>query len=486
MNRWIVLAATVGSAFALFACSPPTHAPRSGLVVSNVTIVSAERAAPLARAYVRILDGRIAEISEQPLRGEQEIDGTGRYLTPGLIDSHTHLAVSPGFPSAMTAAQAAAHPVVVAATLAQDPKSYLFFGFTTVVDLVGSGDRTAQWNALQIRPDAFFCGAAATIQGQTRVIRYPYFSYGKTFEERIVPTTDPSQNTPDAVVARIAADGAICIKTIYDRGLEPTVEEGRALVAAAHARNLPVFIHANRRRSQAFAVAAGVDAIVHGMWREPNEEAALDDEARGILADIVRARIGYQPTTQVIVGELDMLRGDYFTRPELTDVYPEAFIDWCAPKQNGCAATHWSRGAGARSEARVQGTISRAAEVTRVLAAADANLLFGSDTPSDMVYTNPPGLNARLEMNNWIAAGVSEHKLFRALTIDNARMLRLDDKVGTVEQGKIANLLLLRANPLQDVKAFDTIETVFLHGRPIARAELSARHARDRQAPISR
>ena len=80
-------------------------------------------------------------------------------------------------------------------------------------------------------------------------------------------------------------------------------------------------------------------------------------------------------------------------------------------------------------------------------------------------------------MNNWITAGVSEEKLFRALTIDNARMLHLDDKIGTVEPGKMANLLLLRANPLKSVTAFDTIETVFLHGRAIPRGELSARKA---------
>ena len=46
-----------------------------------------------------------------------------------------------------------------------------------------------------------------------------------------------------------------------------------------------------------------------------------------------------------------------------------------------------------------------------------------------------------------------------------------------MEPGKVANLLLLRADPLQSVEAYDTIETVFLHGRPIPRAVLSARKA---------
>jgi imidazolonepropionase-like amidohydrolase len=477
MARRTALAATASSCLALFGCSTQNQAPSSGLVVADVTVVSPEREAPLEHAYVRILDGRILEVSERRLRGEQEIDGTGRYLIPGLIDSHVHLAVPPGFPSAMTAEQAAAHPDVVAATLAQDPESYLSFGFTTVVDLVGSADRTAQWNARELRPDAYFCEAAAMINGQLRPIRYPYFSYPVSLEQRIVTVSDPAQRTPQAIVDRMAADGAICVKTVYDGfvGVTPTVDEVNSLVAAAHARNMPVFMHANRKRAQAVAVAAGVDVIAHGMWRDPGEGVALDAEARDILATVARDGIGYQPTTQVIVGERDMLQDDYLTRAQVADAYPAAFIDWCTREKDDCGPDRFrSRG----QDASLRATISRAAEVTRILADADARLLFGSDTPSDLLYTNPPGLNGRLEMTHWVAAGVSTQKLFRALTLDNARMLHLDDRIGTVEPGKLANLLLLRANPLDGVTAFDTIETVFLHGRPIPRVELSARNAR--------
>lgn len=477
MNRWIGLAAAAGSAFALSACA--THAPPSDLVISNVTVVSPERAQPLEHAYVRIIDGRIAELSTRRLRGAAQIDGTNRYLIPGLIDSHVHLAVPPGFPSAMTAQQAAAHPGIVAAALEQDPRSYLFFGFTTVVDLVGSAERTAQWNARELRPDAYFCGAAVIIDGEIRFAHFPYFSYGVSDEKRIPPVVEPAKHTPEAIVARMAADGAICVKTFHERGMAPTVEEARALVAAAHARNMPVLLHANRKRGQAFAVAAGVDVIVHGMWRDPSEAAALDDEAREILAAIVRDNIGYQPTTQVIVGLLDITSPDYFARPKLADAYPAALIDLYASTEGAAGTPAGLRNAGADTQSALRETIGRASEVTRILAEADAHLLFGSDTPSDTIYTNPPGLNGRLEMDNWIAAGVSETKLFHALTIDNARMLRLDNRIGTVEPGKTANLLLLRADPLRSVEAYDTIETVFLHGRPIPRAVLSARKATD-------
>jgi imidazolonepropionase-like amidohydrolase len=446
-------------------------------VISDVTVISPERAAPLEHAHVRIHDGRITEVSERPIAGGHTINGTGRYLIPGLIDTHVHLAIPPGFPASMTAADAARHPDIVAEALAQDPRSYLYHGFTTVLDLVGSGDRIARWNALRLRPDAYFCGAAVIMNQQLRHVRFPYFSYAESGAAFTAALASTAKETPESVVGRIADDGAACVKTMYDSfaRLTPSVEELEALVSAAHTRDLPVFIHANRREGQASAVAAGVDVIAHGMWRNQNEAPELDEEARGILSDVASNRVGYQPTTQVIVGELDAIDEAYLKRPSLADVIPARLNAWYASTQyeNPVRTRNSSRGA----ETRLRGTIRRAAEVTRFLAERDAHLLFGSDTPSAQLHTNPAGLNGRAEMDNWIAAGVSEAKLLRAMTIDNARILRLDDEIGTIAPGKKAHLLLLGADPLESVTAYDSIETVFLHGRPIARDTLSARHA---------
>jgi len=75
------------------------------------------------------------------------------------------------------------------------------------------------------------------------------------------------EHTPEAVVTRMKADGAICVKTFYERGFgevdelrAPRLDTVRALVAAAHAAHLPVLIHANSTDGQEFAVAAGVYA----------------------------------------------------------------------------------------------------------------------------------------------------------------------------------------------------------------------------------
>jgi imidazolonepropionase-like amidohydrolase len=77
-------------------------------------------------------------------------------------------------------------------------------------------------------------------------------------------------------------------------------------------------------------------------------------------------------------------------------------------------------------------------------------------------------------MRRWIAAGVSTRQLFEALTLGNARILHRDRDIGSIEKGKRAHLLLLRANPLDNVEAYNTIETVFLSGMAIPREKLAA------------
>jgi adenine deaminase len=62
----------------------------------------------------------------------------------------------------------------------------------------------------------------------------------------------------------------------------------------------------------------------------------------------------------------------------------------------------------------------------------------------------------------------------RAATLDNAKALRLSRGLGSIEVGKGADLLLLKHNPLEDISVYDSIETIFVNGEPIARETLRA------------
>ena len=79
-----------------------------------------------------------------------------------------------------------------------------------------------------------------------------------------------------------------------------------------------------------------------------------------------------------------------------------------------------------------------------------------------------------LEMEQLRRAGLSFAQIFKAATISNAREFKLDSQVGTIEAGKIANLVLLKKSPLEGVDAYDTITTVWVHGKEIKRESLAA------------
>jgi imidazolonepropionase-like amidohydrolase len=235
---------------------------------------------------------------------------------------------------------------------------------------------------------------------------------------------------------------------------------------------MPVFLHANSKAAQQFAVEAGVDVIAHGMWNGQQSTATvLDKSVEPILQQIVKRGIGYQPTAQVIRGLAAATDDQFFTDALLSRVYPPQLIAWYRSAEGG-----WFRkeALGGVTRDAFERISAPGDAVTGYLARSHARLLFGTDTPSAPIYTNPPGLNGLYEMRTWIAAGVSTRQLFQALTLDNARVLHRDRKIGSIEKGKLAHLLLLRANPLDNIEAYNTIETVFLAGKAIPRDRLAA------------
>jgi imidazolonepropionase-like amidohydrolase len=121
--------------------------------------------------------------------------------------------------------------------------------------------------------------------------------------------------------------------------------------------------------------------------------------------------------------------------------------------------------------------IDRAKYATAYVIARHGRILFGSDTPSAPTYANPPGLNEWLEMHKLIDAGETPKQIFESATLTNARALKLDRDIGTVQVGKRANLLLLRQDPTQTIDAYAGIAKVILNGRVLDPSELAANAA---------
>jgi imidazolonepropionase-like amidohydrolase len=115
---------------------------------------------------------------------------------------------------------------------------------------------------------------------------------------------------------------------------------------------------------------------------------------------------------------------------------------------------------------------ARVMATTCLLRADGGKLLFGSDTPPGGGIGNPFGLNERLELERWSEAGVPLAQILRSATLDNAVAFGVARDRGTIEVGKRADLLLLGSNPLKTIKAYDSIERIFVGGREIKPDEL--------------
>jgi hypothetical protein len=305
---------------------------------------------------------------------------------------------------------------------------------------------------------------------------------------------DPALHTPAAVVARMKADGAICVKTFYEHGYGPThdlpvpqLATIRTLVGSAHAAGLPVLIHANAEEAQRFGLDAGVDILAHGVWHwdEKSDTTDLTPSIGLLLDQVLATHTGWQPTIQVLYGERDLYEPSYLDDPRLARVLPSELIAWYRSPEGQWfhdalvedfpeARGKDPKAAQAIVEQDYAVPIARVEHATGYLASHGGRLLFGTDTPSAPTYANPPGLNGWLEMHNLLTAGETPAQIFRSATLINAQALHLDRDIGTVERGKRANLLLLRQDPRQTIDAYADIVKVILDGRVLDPAELAA------------
>ncbi|HKW26304.1 MAG TPA: amidohydrolase family protein [Terriglobales bacterium] len=465
-----------------------------------MTIVSPENLAHIARGSVLIENGRIARVERKagakPPAGTTVVSGEGGFLIPGLIDSHVHLASVPGIPFEMNLNPDAAHAAMIAEYYKQLPRSYLYFGYTTVIDLaVIKREILDDFLRAPLHPDLYDCGPSLPVANgypmsfapsPLRFQLFPDFLYDPAQAASIPPEYKPQEHSPAAAVAADKRAGAICVKTYFERGFgkdrnlpvitPPMAAEVRQ---AATQNGLMMMMHANSFEAQQFAVGADVDVIAHGMWNwgALDRQPELPPEIKTLLDRIVKKRIGYQPTIQVMEGLRAYFDPEYLKMAAIPRVIPAALLAWYNSREGKWFRAELDEDNTPDAEMRQgfdRGPIRRVRQVVGYLAARNANFLFGTDTPSAPTYGNLPGLNGYLEMQQLRQAGLSLEQIFQDATINNAREFKLDSQVGTIQPGKAANLVLLRKSPLESVDAYDTIVTVWVHGTQAPRKSLAA------------
>jgi len=295
---------------------------------------------------------------------------------------------------------------------------------------------------------------ALELEGEAVETVYPGFLLDHYSKGLMPAGVDPKQHTPKAVVDYIQQHGGHCVKLYYEEALWwpgdapdfrlPSVAIVREVVAAAHSLDLPVVLHATSPNGHRLALESGVDVLAHGMWEWPDVGFASPEptpEYTLLAKQVAQSEIRIQPTFGTLLNTASLFR-------------PAVLAD-----------ARWKNVVPPRYHSFLQGNVEKQRQT--FLAMFDTAVGgFG--------WASPPGLSGYWEMLVWRNAGIPLKTLFRALTLENARAFRLDDEIGSIEVGKNADLLLLTANPLEDIEAYDSIVKVILGGQLFEREELSA------------
>ncbi len=492
----------------------------SGVLVNDITIISAdENKTSTYRGYV-VLDGDkivYANKNKPSLIGDfEEINGKGKFIISGLIDSHVHLANTAGLNGKLKNK----YPALVDAYFEQLPRSYLYHGFTTLIDVNNYAPQII--NRIQnsaIHPDIYTCGNQVQVMDDFMMemeeyspeIRYQFQFLHDIYNKEIIfpDSINLDEHRSEKIVAEIVKQKGLGAKLAYEdeaSGLrvswaKPSKEIIKDLVAEAHAYNLPVLLHAPSLEGHQVGLESGVEVFAHGLWNwtsnfeEEFNNLELTTTHKEVLSQIADKQIAYQLTFRAITGEQDLILRSFDLNDHLENIYPKSLLDvlkseegaWGRnkilgrskflkrtnlPFYNAMKADHLNE------ELMWKGVYelykSRLNTVAKFLFDNNANFILGSDTPAMNMYTNPPGYNGYLEMIHMSEAGLSLETIFRAATYNNAKAFHLESMYGGVEPNKKANLLILQSNPLKSIEAYNDIEMVIMSGELIKREDLSA------------
>ncbi len=471
--------------------------------IINATVVSPERPAELTGAWVRIDDGIISAIGTGPADtvGTLVVDANDGYLIPGLIDSHVHLYHATGLKRRYTDN----FDTLYDAYMEQQPRSFLYFGFTTVIELNADTPTNSRFESAPVHPHLVHCGQGIVLSDGFMALEledepignaYPGYLIDHYSNGTVPKGAKIDDHRPAAAVDYVLEHGGQCVKLYYEEALWwpggapafrlPSVQIVQDVVSAAHSNGIPVVLHATTPNGQQFAIDAGVDILAHGMWEWPGQ--ALDapnplHEYERVAEEIATSGKWLQPTTTTIRNTASLFAPELLEDPEWLNVVSadylaylksdaqqqrQAFINMFASELDSGNTVDDFPGLMIAFNARYESLIGR-------MHTRGAKLIFGTDTAvGGFGWAAPPGLAAYWEMHSWVRAGVPLDVLFRALTLDNAKAFGMDDLVGTIEVGKRADLLILGANPLVGVSAYNTIDRVFLGGELMQRSSLSA------------
>jgi imidazolonepropionase-like amidohydrolase len=431
------------------ALAPLSAAAPPPMALVGATLVDGTGAAPVPDAVVLVRDGRIACAGPRDAcpvpEGVETRDLRGHWIVPGLIDAHVHFSQTgwaDGRPDALDARDR--HPYEqVQRRLRENPeryfRSYLCSGVTAVFDVGGYPWTTGLMKRTELDPAAPHVVAS----GPLLSTRDHWLNLPAERQFIYLADAESARTGVRYLVSRDAA--AVKVWYIAEASRDPGEMASIVLAAGEAAREagLPLIVHATELDVAKTALRAGAKLLVHSVEDQPVDEEFLELAlANGTV---------YNPTLTVMDGYVRMFdAAAERVPPEVDD--PGACVDAGTLARVAESATVEPPPGFAVARERRAERMERARQVTGAnllhVHAAGIPVAMGTDAGNPLTLHGP---SVYAEMEAMQAAGLRPIDVLVASTRNAAlAMGRLDD-LGTVEAGKIADLIVVAGDPTADI-----------------------------------
>lgn len=468
--RLVFIALVLAGAFSGAAADPGT-----ATALNDIHVVDATKGRIMENRCVRIEGGRIVAVTEAGNRRclddatVKELDG--RYLMPGLIDTHAHLTLGP------VELRRERGRVTMAAEASDEIADHnaprlVAYGVTTIRNPGGDLAAAARYKARRARGE---------------VIGPESFDAGKVTHNMAMPGLAVAVKDAEdmrRVVAEQVAMGADWIK-LYT-GLSPDLLE--AGIDAAHAHDLPAVAHLERI-AWPDALEMDLDAIVHMMPLSPD---LLDEQSRQAWQSTARpGTFSFfewwehfdpdGPEADRLVAAFEQHRPIFDATlvafhaafvQDLDNAYKEDTRRLAHPRLRANWEDWFTFAAGWQAEdfERARAIWPKVRRLTQRIYTGSARVTVGTDMSNPWIA---PGISLHREMSLLAEAGVPADRILAAATVNAAEALGAGERLGRIAEGFEADMVVLDANPLDDIDHTQAIHAVVADGRWLDRDNLA-------------
>jgi imidazolonepropionase-like amidohydrolase len=440
----------------LRAICPAQISPPSTLIIRDVTVIDATGAPPQTHRTVIVRDRKIDEIVATEKSGDQlpgvHIDGSGKFLIPGLWDMHVHMVFGDWFPGGKQVTL----PLLIAN------------GITGVRDMGGELEVLQQW-----RMEIF----SGTLIGPRIVMSGPMLD-------------GPQPRFPSSIAIKTPEDGRRAVDDLKRRGadfikLQSLIPRDAVFAIAdeAHKQGIAFVGHvpdsiraseASNAGQKSFEHLIGIfegsssleDELIAGRKTESQFLSTYDPERAQALFHLLAKNHTWQCPTLVWERGGNLIDQNDFAHDPRAKYVPAYWKDVTWKRFTGQIMHEFNTD----DRATRQRFVEKELEVVKAMHDAGIPFLAGTDTPPG-VYVFP-GFSLHEELQRFVAAGFTPMEALQTATLNPVKFLGMDDRLGTIEKGKLADVLLLDANPLDDISNTEKIAAVVVNGRYLSRSDL--------------